>query len=153
MKRIFLVFAILVLMVGNSFALITVTKPTFESSTKNQMVITLAAVAAVDGTFTDLQLTETNVGAKYWAVGYYLYEVIAVNPASGHATDAAAVTIADEDGVAILKAGELALSTTASGVAEATIAKYRGINKKITVSIGDSGSAANTVTLIIKLGK
>jgi hypothetical protein len=153
MKRIFLVFATLILMVGNSFALITVTKPTFESSTKNQMVITLACVAAADGTFTALQLTESNVGAKYWAVGYYLYEVIAINPASDYATDAAAVTIADEDGVPILKSGELALSTSASGVSEATIAKYRGINKKVTVTIGDSGSAANTVTLILKLGK
>ena len=140
-------------MVGNAFAAITVTKPTFESSTKNQMVITLACVAAADGTFTATELTESMVGAKYWAVGYYLYEVIAVNPSSGHATTAAAVTIADEDGTSILKTGELALSTSASTVTEATIAKYRGINKKLTVTIGDTGNAANTVTLILKLGK
>jgi len=153
MKRICLVFAILILMVGNAFAAITVMQPTFESSTKNQMVITLYCLAASDGTFTATEITEAMVGAKYWAVGYYLYEVIAINPASTYPTTAAVVTIADEDGVSILKTGELALSTSASGIVEATIGKYRGINKKLTVTIGDTGNAANIVTLVLKLGK
>ncbi len=123
-----------------------------------QMIIKVACTAHTDGTFDATQITGTHISkntlglkAEYWQLGFYLYEVWAVNPASGHPTVAAAVTIADETGAPLLTTGELALSTSASGVVEASFGKFRSVNSKMTVSVGDTGSAANTFDLYIKL--
>lgn len=154
MKRLLAV-AVFVLFAVNAFAAssITVVPPTFESSNKTQLVITLACVAHTDGTFTSTQLTTENVRSNYWQNGYYLYEAWAINPASDYATTAAAVTITDESGAYIIKSGELTLSTDASAIVEASLEKYRTVNSKLTVAVGDTGSAANTFTLYLKFAR
>lgn len=140
----------------------------YRSADGQQMIIKLDCTAHTDGTFTSTQITGAHLGttydisgafrsniyglkADYWKLGYYVYEAWAVNPASTYPTAAAAVTVTDEDGVVVIKSGELALSTSASGVAEADLEKFRGVNKKLTVAIGDTGSAANQVTIYLKL--
>lgn len=123
-----------------------------------QMIIKVACTAHTDGTFDSTQITGTHISkstlglrAEYWQLGYYLYEVWAVNPASGHPTVAGAVTITDETGAPLLASGELALSTSASGIAEAALGKFRAVNSKMTITVGDTGDAANTFDLYIKL--
>lgn len=132
------------------------------------LVLKVACVAHTDGTFTSEAISGADTGsvydssgafhgniygfsADYWNMGFYLYEVWAVNPSSGHPTVAAAVTIADDTGAPLLASGELALSTSASGIVEASLGKFRAVNSKMTISVGDTGTAANATTIYIKL--
>ena len=156
MKRIIILVTIcIVLFSVSAFAAssIVAIKPLYESSDKQQIVIALACTAHTDGTFDSKTIDSTDVGMSYWEKGYYMYEVWAINPASTYPTAAAAVTAVDADGTQLIQTGELALSTSASGVAEASLGKYRAVTSKITLSIGDTGSAANTFTLLIKLAR
>lgn len=134
--------------------------PTLYSISKDQsqLVIKLACVADTDGTFTSQQITNAALFPSgsvlpvgYQLMGYYVYEVWAVNPGSSYATVAAAVTMVDEAGNQLIKSGELALSTSASAVVEASLAKFRALNSLPTISIADTGTAANTVDIYIKL--
>jgi hypothetical protein len=120
----------------------------------SQLVIKLLCTAAADGTFTPYEIPDAiSPGMPYWTQGYYLYEAWAVNPAAVFPTVAANVVITTEAGEPVLKSGELALSTDASGVAEAVMAKYRAINSKMTLAPGDTGAAANIFTLYLKLAR
>ena len=64
------------------------------SKDQSQMVIKLACTAHTDGTFTSQQITHAALFAsgsvlpvQYQHMGYYLYEVWAINPASGDGDD------------------------------------------------------------------
>ena len=126
---------------------VTVKDPSKEHS---PLVIKVACVAHTDGTFDAKQITAAEVKFNYWQYGLYLYEVWAINPASVYPTTAGAVTIADEVGSAILKTGELALDTSASTKTEGSLEKTRLVTSKLTITIGDTGNAANTFDLYLK---
>jgi hypothetical protein len=134
--------------------------PTVDSISIDQsrLVIKLACTAHTDGTFDSKQILNSDLfGAgsyspvEYQNMGYYLYEAWAINPGSAYPTVAAAVTITDANAIELLKAGEMALSTSASGKVEATFAKFRSVDKAMTIAIGDTGTAANGVTIYLKL--
>jgi hypothetical protein len=161
MKRIFLVVAILILMVGNAFAAssIVLVPPVYESQDKNQMVITLLCTAHTDGTFDSKILTNTVVGFDYYNKGYYIIDAFAVNSATDDHTNAAVVTITDATGHQLIgaTAGDtLSLSQTASAIAYLSIDRGRGqraVTSYLTVAIADTGSTATVQTLYIVLGK
>jgi hypothetical protein len=119
----------------------------------NQLVIKLDCIAHTDGTFTSYEIPETNPAVPYQAQGYYLYEVWSVNDATTYPTIAAAVTLTSAQGMQVLKTGEMSLSTLASGISEASLAKFRSVNSKLTIAIGDTGTAANILTIYIKLAR
>jgi hypothetical protein len=156
--------ALLVLMSTAALAASSITATVYSvSQDKNVLVIKLACIAHTDGDFTDTYPTGKEIthaelfpsgselGELYYHMGYYLYEVWAVNPATGYPTVAAAVTITDATGAALLASGELALSTSASGITEASLGKFRSVTSQMTATVGDTGTAANTPAIYIKL--
>lgn len=127
---------------------------------QSRMVIKLACTAHTDGTFTSKQIVHSDLigtggffPTEYQTMGYYLYEAWAVNPAATYPTLPAAVTITDENGIELIKSGEFSLPIAASGKTEAVMAKYRSVDKKMTVAIADTGTAANGVTIYLKLAR
>jgi hypothetical protein len=140
---------------------------TLHSISKDQsvMVIKLACTAHTDGAFTDTypsgkQITQaelfpsgSTLPVPFQLMGYYLYEAWAINPVSGYATLAAPVTMTDEGGAQLIKSGEFALSTSASGVSEATLGKFRALTSLPTVVVGDTGTAANTANIYLKFAR
>lgn len=147
---------------ANAASTITATQQSL-SVDQRSLVIKLACTAHTDGTFTSVALTGENLSVglsdprgrprQYWQMGFYLYEVYAVNPAATYPTTAAVVTLADDLGTYVMQSGEMALSTSASGVAYAVLAKYRAVKTPMTISIADTGAAANTLTIYIVLAR
>jgi hypothetical protein len=161
MKRIFLVFAILVLLAGNAFAAssIVLSPPVYESNDNNMVVIPLLCTAHTDGTFDSKALTSTVVGFDYYNRGYYLLDAWAKNSGTDDHTNAAVVTITDATGRQIIGATQgdtLALSQAASGIAYAAMTKgstQRPVTSVLTIAIADTGSTATVQTIYIVLGK
>jgi hypothetical protein len=129
-----------------------VTKTYDPSQEHSPLVLKLACTAHTDGTFDAKRITAAEVGFNYWQYGLYLYEAWTINPASVYPTVAGVVSIVDEAGSPILVSdpAELTLSTSASVVVEAAPAKSRLVNSELTVSVGDTGNAANTFDLYLK---
>jgi len=128
----------------------------------NVHVIKVAAVAETDGTFTSKTINEAVASAglpkPYYQMGYFLIAAWAVNPAATYPTSGA-VTITDSTGLVLVGTGAgdtLTLSTSASGVAQITNnvqAIKRPVVGQLTVAVTDTGTAANTFTLYLLLGR
>lgn len=124
----------------------------------NALAIKLLCTAHTDGTFDTKQITETEAGEEYWAKGFYLLDVWAVNDATTY-PGSGTVTITDESGRQLIGAGPndvLTLSTSGSGIgylAAARTPAQRAVTSKLSVAVADTGSAANKFTLYIVLGR
>ena len=166
MKRFLLAVLALFLLAGQALAAssMTVTVDSI-SQDGSQMVVKIAATAHTDGTFdnrtiatTDIVKSTLGLRAEYYQLGYSLKNAYAVNPASTYPTSGA-VTITDSNGNVLVgtAAGDtLTLSTSASGVALLSIERgsgQRAVTKPLTIAVSDTGSAANTFTLYLVLGK
>lgn len=135
------------------------------------LVVKLVCTAHTDGAFTDTypngkQITHAEIfpqgsslPVQYQHMGYYLVNAYAVNPGATYPTSGA-VTISDETGRQLVGANSyngvtLTLSTAANGVAFATItdSSKMAVTSKLTVSISDTGSAANVFTLYLVLSR
>jgi hypothetical protein len=127
---------------------------TIQRKTSKKLCLKLACTAHTDGTFDSKQILASETGnVDYWAQGYILYEAWSVNPHTGYPTVAAAVTLVDEQNCGIIQSGELTLSTSADGVVEAGLGKFRTVRSKLTIAIGDTGTAANTVDIYLVFTK
>jgi len=138
------------------------------------LLVKVACVAHTDGTFTSEAISGADTGsvydssgafngnsnglsADYWSLGFRISNAWAVNPASGYPTVAAVVTVTDATGQQLIGAtvgDTLTLSTSASGVAYLVIDRsgsQRLVTSALTVAIGDTGTAANTVDIYLVL--
>lgn len=128
----------------------------------NVHVIKLACVAETDGTFTNKTISEAIASAGlpkvYYQMGYFLIAAWAVNPAATYPTSGA-VTITDSTGLVLVGTGAgdtLTLSTASNGVTQITNnvqAIKRPIVGQLTVAVTDTGTAANTFTLYLLMGR
>jgi hypothetical protein len=174
MKRIFLVFAILILMAGNVFAAASIVAATdtiggvkFASPDGSMVLLKLTATAHTDGEFSAVTHTlsnsvityKTKFGTWYYDSGYVLAHAWVVNSATDDHTNAAVVTITDATGQVIVGAAvgdTLALSTAASGIAYLVIdraSSQRAVTSALTIAIADTGSTATVQTIYLLLRK
>jgi hypothetical protein len=163
MKRIFLVFALVILMAGNAFAAassVTLVPPVYESASKNQLIIPLLCVAdSSDGTFVAKTLTAAIVGFNYFTQGYYLGHAWTVNDATTYPSTAATITITDANGQQLTgtTAGDtLTVATTASGIGMLSAARgaaQRPVTSNLIITISDTGDHAETFMLYLVLIK
>ena len=162
MKRIILVCAILVLMVGNVFATSSMVPSVYTNSTN--MVTIKVVCTSSDGTFATTQLTSASsqIGFRYWEKGYYLLHAFAVNDHTTYAASGA-VTITTSTGsqlVGTASGDTLTLSTSADGLASLSASRGpvqrpvigSGENGGVSVAVSSTGQAA-IFTLYLVLGK
>jgi hypothetical protein len=172
MKRIFLVFAILVLMAGNAFATAssivaatdTIGGVKFASPDGTMILLKLTCTAdSTDGTFVSTALSssvityKTKFGTWYYDSGYVLAHAWVVNSATDDHTNASVVTITDATGQVIVGAAvgdTLTLSTAASGIAYLVVDRgsaQRAVTSALTIAIADTGSTATVQTIYLLL--
>lgn len=118
-------------------------------------IINLVCTAHTDGTFTSEVISSSDAGHEYWREGYFLVNAFAVNDATTY-PGSGAVTITDETGRQLVGSSSydavtLTLSTSASGVAFATIEQVlkMDVTSKLTVAVSDTGNAANIFDLYL----
>jgi hypothetical protein len=129
----------------------------FHSDNHKTLFISVACTANADGTFDAVELSSALVGFEYWLESYRLANAWAKNPASNYPTAAAVVTITDsnyQELVGAIAGDTLTLSTAASGLAQLSVDRSSGqriATGPLTLSIADTGAAANSVTINIVL--
>lgn len=161
-----LVIAVMLLTLAAWAQAASVVTPSVYSASRSGsvLVLKLACTAHTDGTFDSRAITIDDINphtyamdGPFWHMGYRISNAWAVNPASGYPTVAAVVTVTDATGQQLIGAtvgDTLTLSTSASGVAYLLIDRsgsQRLVTSALTVAIGDTGTAANTVDIYLVL--
>ena len=165
MKKIILVL-ICLLVAGPCFAAssMVVQKAELSHST-NTLLIKILCTAHTDGLFDDKKLDDAIISAgmprNYWEMGYVIADAWMVNSSTNDHTNAAVVTITDQNGPVLVGLGDgdddtLTLSQAASGVARLVInrvSSQRTITSPPVISIADTGASATVQTLYLLLRK
>jgi hypothetical protein len=152
MKKCFVYVVLALVLAVDAFAAgsVTVTKY-YQSKDGSQMVFKLACVGASDdGSVPATQITDSS-GNPYYNMGYYLYEVWTVTPASGN-PDAADVAITDAVGASLFSQANV-ISGSVSTKTEGSITKYRQVNSPLTVTQANQATTSATWDIYIKLAK
>jgi hypothetical protein len=157
MKRFALVVLALLLLAVNALAAGTVIASRyFLSQDGNQLVIKLACVGdAANGSVPEKTLNADALSygltKPYWMMGYYLYEVWTVTPASAN-PDAADVAITDALGATLFTQANV-IASTVSTKTEGAVDKYRQVNSPMVVTQANQSTASATWDVYIKLSK
>lgn len=157
MKRFALIALALLLVAGNAFAAGSVTASRyFLSNDGSQLVLKLACVGdAANGSVPVATLNTAALSAgltkPYWMLGYYLYEVWTVTPASAN-PDAADVAITDAIGAILFNQANV-ISGSVSTKTEGTVDKYRQVNTPLVVTQSNQATASATWDVYIKMSK
>jgi hypothetical protein len=141
---------------------VTMSPPPGGKGWGKSLMLVLLCTAHTDGTFTSTVIDNTDMlpardRYEYWQAGYYLLNAWTVNDASTYPSSGA-VTITDSSGQQIIGTSAtdtLTLSTSASGVGYFSVTRgagQRAITNQLTISVSDTGSAANIFYLYLVFG-